>query len=77
MKFIEISDGVSVRKEEIICVERMEETKSRVTTEYGIYDSNFPYQTILSLLEMENIEEKVSKSALPSNNLYPYQFFAG
>ena len=77
MKFIEIADGISVRKEEIICVERMNEIQSRVTTEYGSYESNFSYSTILALLEMDNIEEKVAESPNRTMNLFGNQHFAG
>lgn len=58
MKFIEISDGVSVRKEEIICVERLDGNKSKVKTEYGEYESNFSYNTILIILEKENMSKE-------------------
>lgn len=80
MKFIEISDGVSIRKEEIICVERIDELRSKITTEYGSYESNFSYSTILSLLEMDNVEEtmaNISRGNQQSNNLFGGQHWAG
>ena len=80
MKFLEIADGISVKKEEITCVMRVDEYKCTVSTEYATYNSNFSYETMLKLLEMESTGEKQESSVnrlVPANINTPYQFFAG
>lgn len=70
MKFLAISKDFSVRKDDIICVERGEEGGCKIHTLITTYDSSFPYESILQLIEMEKIEENIS-------NRVPQQFFAG
>lgn len=84
MKFIAIKEGFSVRKSDIESVERINQMKSRVVTRFNSYEVNFPYETILKLLEIEGIEEKVSTSIETNeilkkivNNQAPQQYFAG
>ena len=60
MKFISINNDISVRKEEIIAVERTENGLARVVMENISYDTNFPYETILQILEIPDIEEKIN-----------------
>lgn len=74
MKFIEVRDGLYIRKEEILAVEQ-KESGSTIFTEAMIFDSNFPCSTIVSLLEMDNIEEKVANK--PIDNLWGVQHWAG
>lgn len=54
MKFIEISEGVSVRICEIESVSTGDDYLSSVVkTHYNIYRSTFPYNVLLELLERE------------------------
>ena len=69
---------MSVRKDEIIAIERTEEGLCRVILENTSYNSEFPYESILQLLEMPNLEEKMSeKMSLPEAYHKPMQYFAG
>tara|TARA_R110000868_G_scaffold98057_3_gene269920 strand:+ start:697 stop:942 length:246 start_codon:yes stop_codon:yes gene_type:complete len=81
MKFIAVKDGVSVRKEEICCVERSQGNTCRVYTESTSYESEYSYESILMLLEQDTIEEAMSKSVSisreTSSNLWGNQHFAG
>lgn len=70
MKFIEIREGLSVRKDEIISVEQLDGMTSRINTESQSFESNFPYTTILMLLEKDRIEESIGGRVLQ-------QYFAG
>lgn len=78
MKFLSITDNISVRKDEIVAVERNESDLDRVVLENVSYDTNFPYETILSLLEIPDIEERiVENNDLKSAYHRPMQYFAG
>lgn len=59
MNFIEISDGICLRKEEIVAILRKSDGGSVVKTANDAYTSHFSYETIKKLLEMGNIEEKI------------------
>ncbi len=76
MKFIAVSDGVSIKKSEIIMVERLLGGGTRVTTENTSTESIFPYETILAMLENDSIEETVqNRVATPAGQ--PLQFWRG
>ena len=78
MKFIIVNDNVSVRKNEIISVERLENGNAKVVLNNFGYESNYPYGTFLQLLEIQNIEEKVSEQmTLPMAYQQPQQYWAG
>ena len=78
MKFISITPNISIRKDEIIAVERNEHGLSRVVLENGSYDSDFPYETILQLLEVPDIEEKMQDTMSRVEAYHkPMQYFAG
>lgn len=81
MKFIQLKDGVSIKKDQIIMIERLEEGGTRITTDALSVESIFPYETILSLVENDAIEEMIKKSVaretLPDVNLWGQQHFAG
>lgn len=62
MKFISVSDGFSIRKSSIEAVVKTEDLKCEIRTEANVYKCGYPYSTMLSLLEMENIEENVSNN---------------
>lgn len=78
MRFIELKDGVSVKKEDIIMVERIDTGGTRVTTENTSIESIFPYETILQLLENDAIEENIRNTASPAGRTQgPLQFWRG
>lgn len=54
--FIEISDGISVRKDEVEAIERGIGNTTVVHTHHQSYTSTFPYEVLLSLLEMKEKE---------------------
>lgn len=53
MKFIETRDGFSIRRDDIKALERIDDLHCYCITEIGRFESNFPYETMLSLLEIE------------------------
>ena len=78
MKFLKITDSLSVRKDEIIAVERRPDFGCFVLTQGRLFESDFPFETILQLLETPELEESMSRSmtlAQVYNN--PMQFWAG
>lgn len=76
MKFIQIKDGILVRKSDIVAIERLDNGGCRVLTLNTSYDCDFYYESLMPLLETEDIEELVEKKA-PNNNLFGTQHFAG
>ena len=58
MKFLQVNSNTLVRKSEIIAVEKTEEGLARVVLNLSSYTSEFPYETMLQLLEMPTDEEK-------------------
>ena len=77
MKFISLADGISVKKSEIIMVERLETGGTRVTTENSSVESIFPYETILALLENDAIEESFASRGTPAQQSGALQFWRG
>lgn len=77
MKFISLADGVSVKKSEIIMVERLTTGGTRVTTDNTSTESIFPYETILSLLENDAIEEAIGNRVTPAIPNGTTQFWRG
>lgn len=71
MKFIEIKEGLSIRKDGILGVEVNPNGGTTIITSYGSYESNFPYSSILMLLESGNIEESVVNA---SRGAQPWEF---
>lgn len=62
MNFLQVKDGISVRKSDIIAIERMEDGGTKVLTMNTMYECPFLYESILTLLEMEDLEEKVASN---------------
>lgn len=61
MEFIEISDGVSVRRDQIIAITRMDDQfKTKLLVGTQILEANFPYLTLLSILEASEKPEQES-----------------
>lgn len=81
MKYLSITENRSVKKDEILSVERSESGLARVELLTGFYDTNFPYETILQMLEIPDIEEKVKNSFEPMTREQAYhrpmQYYAG
>lgn len=78
MKFLGVNSVVSVRKDEIIAIERTEEGFCRVVLNSTSYLSDFPYETILQMLEVPDIEEKTSESMTRAEAYHrPQQYWAG
>lgn len=81
MKFIAIKDGFSIKKDEIIAVIKNSEGGTTLKTREGSYPSGFSYETILQLLEMDGIEEKISNQVRTTgsnmNEMYKDQNFFG
>ena len=77
MKFISLSDGISVKKSEILMVERLPLGGCRVTTESTSTESIFPYETILALLENDAIEESFASRGTPAQQSGSLQFWRG
>jgi len=53
MQFIEIQEGLCVRCDDIQVIEKFDEFHCKVVTEVGVFDANFPYATIVSILEQD------------------------
>ena len=78
MKFLQLKDGICVRKSDIVAVERLDEGGSRVWTMRASYDCPFLYESIIQLLEVEDIEETITQqTTLPPNNLWGSQHWRG
>ena len=77
MKFIQLRDGIAVRKTDIISVEKLSEGGSRVWTQSASYDCPFLYDSILQLLEVEDIEETITSNKDNGRNLFGNQHWAG
>jgi hypothetical protein len=60
MKFVEIREGLSVKKDCIEALEKTEDGNCRVITQGNTFDSTFPYESLRALLGMPDIEEKLS-----------------
>lgn len=53
MRFIELSDGVSINVDEIEAIERTSQLKSTIQTHHNVYRVNIPYETLLQILRGE------------------------
>lgn len=55
MEFIEIRDGLSIRKSSVDSIELQEDGSARVFLNSGvIHESTFPYITLLQLIEVSH-----------------------
>ncbi len=80
MNYIEVTNGLSIRIDEIEAVSQGEDTlTSIVRTHHNIYKSTFPYQVLLDLLESNSKEDIESKELQqkPFNILREIGTFAG
>ena len=76
MKFLQINEGICVRKSDIVSVERLDGGGTRVWTASASYDCSFLYESILQLLEIDDIEETVRETS-PTVNLWGTQHWRG
>lgn len=77
MKYIEIADGLSVETSKIEAVERAAGNVSVIHTHHKTYNSTFPYEVILSLLENNRQEEAKEPQQEGLNILKQIGTFAG
>lgn len=64
MQYIELRDGFSVRKDAIEAIERKDELTSIVKTNFNSYESVFPYDVLLQLLEREELPTQTETQTL-------------
>lgn len=64
MKFLETKDGFSVNIEQIEAIERVDDFSSRIHTHFNSYTANFPYMTLLQILEREIAPEAKKERVL-------------
>lgn len=67
--FIELQEGRSVQSKLIEAVESTGEYTSRVYTANNVYESNFPYSVLISLLGERDEEEKSGTEEKMLNHL--------
>lgn len=59
MKYLEITEGLSIRISEIEAIgSGKRELTSKVYTHHNVYDSSYPYKVLLELLEKNVGDEK-------------------
>lgn len=75
MEYLEIKEGLSIRVCEIEAVEVGVGNTSIIHTHHKSYDSTFPYEVILQLLEIR--EEKPQEEKQGMNILKEIGVFAG
>ena len=51
MRFLEIKDGFSINSEQIEAIEKVDDFTCKIYTHFNSYTANFPYVTILHILE--------------------------
>ena len=62
MKFVQLREGIAVRKSDIVSVEKLDDGGSRVWTNSASYDCPFLYESILQLLEIEEAKKEFAAS---------------
>lgn len=82
MKFLSVNPNLSVRKEEIVAVERNDSGLGRIVLNSFSYDTDWPYETLLTMIEIPDIEEKIKENIqtpMSRSEAYhkPMQYFAG
>jgi hypothetical protein len=79
MNYIEARPGLSVRKEDCIIIEAIDDMSCKISTPAGAIESIYPSWRILMLLEQPNIEEQIAmQPQTPGKvNLWGAQHFAG
>ena len=59
MRFLEISDGFSINIKQIEGIRKIDDFTSKVITHFNEYTANFPYMTILALLDTMDEEKPI------------------
>ncbi len=77
MKYLEIGNGKCINLEKVEALESIDQLRTRVyMTNGGVYEANFPYMTLISILETsQEAKEEVAENvnAMAKN----FGFFAG
>ncbi len=74
MKFIGINKHITFRKDEIIGVERIDETENcKVITSVGKFTCDWPYSSLMKMLDVEDS----STGGIDKTNLWGAQHFVG
>ena len=61
MKYLEIRSGFSIRVDSIEAIEYSDQLTSKIHTLTSVYEANFPYDVIISLLEDDRKEVETVK----------------
>ena len=61
MRFLEIKDGFSIKIDSIEAIERINEFETRVHITGNTWTANFPFSTLLRILEEDVQEEPTMK----------------
>lgn len=79
MNYIEIKQGIKVRKSAIEFTEDLENGGCRVATINSTWDTDFPSAIIWDLIGREDIEEKVAEQTpkQPFEGMWGNQYWAG
>ena len=86
MKFLRIKTGVCINTEKVEALEAIDQLNTRIYMENGgVYEAMFPYDTLIQLLEIEQITSAEQREAEQSNEILKRlnvlsegsQFFAG
>lgn len=79
MNYIEIADGLSIRIDEVEAIGKKDEFTSIVYTHHNTFDSTFPYNVLLELLEssVDETQSKNEKFEVPALNILKTQGFFG
>ena len=82
MNFIQVRDGISIRKDCIEVVERVDDFHCKVTVNGTIYNTNFPYNTMMKLIDRDDsmAEYKTPPGGIKLPGISPMgdgQYFAG
>ena len=57
MRYIEVKDGFSIAIDKIEALERIDEFRTNIMTATNSYEANFPYTTLMAILESEGSEK--------------------
>ena len=54
MKFLELQEGLSINKEEVEAIDKIDDFNTRIYLNSTKIEVRFPYVTLLQLLQMDN-----------------------
>ena len=64
MKFLEISEGLSINIDEIEAIRKVDDFTCKVFLNFNEYTANFPYMTLLALLDTMREEKSTNQEIL-------------